>query len=483
MSVASMNSCWHSVFMDSQLISTNEKALSINNSKKFYGTFAEIGAGQEIARWFFKVGGASGTIAKAISAYDMTFSDAIYGPEKSGRYVVESRVQRMIDYEYDLLESRLQAEEHKQKRLFTIANTVAAKSPKYKGDCHGWVGIKFQTEPGQEANEIVLHIRLLDPSNRQQQAALGIFGVNLLYAAVNFHDDIPKFLKTLVEGDLESRIQVNTMRLRGPIFKNTDIYKANLQLVISGLSPALLVCSNGEVSHLDEELYHKEVLIHRAAFNPITCSDMDMLKSARDHFCSYKTDGVCAPFLLSEIHSENLKDPKVEKDILHRLRMLLLAQQNVLITNIQKTYELNEYLEIFSREHINFVYPAKKLIDIFEENEFPSLESLTRIFKEQTRMFFYPTPVSMVDSKYIKDTSQDYFTVTNYKPTDKNIYLFQHLVQKSFIEDIKEHHCDPSLLISDADLQKKVQAKDKNWKKFVPDQISKYIEKEQLFTA
>lgn len=467
--------------MDSQLVSTNEKARLFNTSKKYYGTFAEIGAGQEIARWFFKVGGASGSIAKAISAYDMTFSDAIYGPEKSGRYVVESRVQRMLDYEYDLLETRLQDNEHKNKCLFVVANTVAAKSPKYSGDCHGWLGIKFQTQPGKEPNQIILHIRLLDPSNRQQQVALGILGVNLLYGAMNFTKDIPSFLENLLDGDLEGRIQVNTIRLSGPEYKNTDIYRANLNLLIMNLTPALLICSKGNVSQLGEELFHKQAIIHRAAFNPITCSDMDMLKSARDHYCGNKTEGECAPFLLSEIFAKDLDNPKNIDDILHRMRMLLHAEQNVLITNFERTFQLTDYLEIFSKEHINFVYPAKKLIDIFEKDQFHSFESLTRIFKDHTRMFFYPTPIHLVDKKYVADDKSEYFSIANYKPTEKNIYLFKHLVQQNYLEDIKEHHCDPSLLISDDDLQKKVKQKSKDWKKFVPDKISEYITSNNLY--
>lgn len=469
--------------MSQNPVSVNEKALSINRSQAHYGTFAEIGAGQEIARWFFKVGGASGTIAKAISAYDMTFSDAIYGPEPSGRYVVEDRVKRMLDYEYDLLADRLTGPEHDGRCLFALANTVAAKSPRYTGDCHGWMGIKFQHAHGAEPSEIILHMRLLDTSNRQQQIGLGILGVNLLYAGLNHYDNIENLIQSLTDGELEDRFQINTLRLSGPAFEDVDVYWANLQLLKKGLTPALLVCANGTVSHLDEELYKKEVLIHRAAFNPITCSDMDMLKSARDHFCGSKTEGECAPFLLSEIYAPDLDKTENETDILHRLKMLLLSQQNTLITNIQRTHALHTYLELFSKEHINYVYPAKKLLYFFERNELSSLESLTQTFRSKTHMYLYPTPIQQMDPKYLKDGSQDYFTLENYQPSDLNIHLFHHLKEKGYLEDIKGHHCDPSLLISDADLQKQVESKNSHWKRYVPEDIGKYIESNKLYAC
>jgi len=465
--------------MESPIISTNEKARSINFSKAYFGTIAEIGAGQEISRWFFKVGGASGTVAKAISAYDMAFSDAIYGPEPSGRYVVESRVKKMMDYEFDLLQTRAKTEIKNSRALFAIANTVAAKSPKYRGDCHGWLGLKFQQKPGQEANEIIVHIRMLDSTNLQQQETLGVLGVNLLYAAINYSQDLKKFIKSLVDGDLKESVEINTLRFKGPAFKNIDTYQVNVELLAQGLTPALLICDNGNISHLAEELYLKQVLIHRADFNPMTSSDMDMLLSARDHYCGTKTEGECAPFLLSEIFIDKFDDT-ITSQLLHRLRMLLLAKQNVLITTFTDTFQLMDYLEKFTKDNINFVYPSKRLIDIFEKNHFKSFEALARIFKDQTRMYFYPTPSNHVDSQYIKDAKQPYFTLSNYNPSDKNKFLFSHLLSDGYLEDIKDHHCDPSLLISDADLQAMIKTK-KSWEKFVPPMIATYIKQNNLF--
>lgn len=462
-------------------ISTIDKARAFNVSKAYFGTVAEIGAGQEISRWFFKVGGTAGTLAKAISAYDMSFSDAIYGPEPSGRYVVESRLQKMLNYEFDLLQTRTKPEIKQNRALFALANTVAAKSPRYKGDCHGWIGVKYQTKPGGDVNEIILHIRLLDATNHQQQETLGVLGVNLLYAATNFDGDIVNFLKSVSEGGMQDHIQINAIRLSGVLFKNVDIYEANVQLVNLGLTPAMLICDNGAVSHLAEELYLKQVLVHRAEFNPITSSDMDMLQSARNHFCSVKTEGNCAPFLLSEIYAENLTDPKVMKNLLHRIRMLLLAKQNVLISNFKEGFRLSDYLEIFTKDEIHFVYPSKRLIDFFEKDHFDSFESMARIFKAQTHIYFYPTPTNLVDQKYVVNPKEPYFTLKNYKPSEKNDLLFSYLLRDGYLEDIEGHHCDASLLIGDALLQQMIREKQAQWTKYVPKEIATYINDNKLF--
>ncbi len=466
--------------MASLNLSTNEKARSINMSKAHFGTIAEIGAGQEISRWFFKVGGASGTVAKAISAYDMAFSDAIYGAEPSGRYVVESRVQKMIDYEYDLLLNRSKPEIQKGRALFALANTVAAKSPKYKGDCHGWLGLKYQLKPGGEAHEIIVHIRMLDSTNLQQQETLGVLGVNLLYAAITYPHDLRKLVACLADGDLKESIEINTLRFKGPEFKKVDVYAANLIPLELGLTPAVLIRADGVVSHLAEELYLKQVLIHRAEFNPMTSSDMDMLLSARDHYCNSKTEGECAPFLLSELYPETMTESTTSQ-LLHRIRMLLLAKQNILISQFRDTFQLMDYLEKFTRDHIHFVYPSKKLIDIFEKNHFASFEALARIFKDQTRMYFYPTPTQHIDPQYVKDKKQPYFTLNNYLASSKNQHLFQHLLIDGYLEDIKDHHCDPALLISDSDLQQMIKSKKKDWEKFVPPVIASYIRDHNLF--
>lgn len=460
--------------------STIERARSINLSKTYFGTIAEIGAGQEISRWFFKVGGASGTIAKAISAYDQSFSDAIYGPEPSGRYVVESRLRRMLDYEYNLLETRSKVEIKEKRKLFCLANTVAAKSPKYKGDTHGWIGIKYQSELAGAANEIILHIRLLDSTNLQQQEALGALGVNLFYAAHNCEGHIEKLVDLLADGDLRASFEINMVRTSGPVFKNVDPLDANLELLKKGLTRALIIRPNGEVSHVAEELYQKQVLLHRAGYDPVCSSDIDMHISARDHFCAQKTEGHCNPLMLSEMFVNDFSTEK-RTHLLHKIRMLLLAEQNIIVSQYKDSYELIDYLAMFTNDHVHLVYPSKKLIDLFDKDQLQSFESFARIFSDQTRMYLYPTPSDMVDKKYLIDAKAPFLTIENFKTDDKKYLLFQYLVSEHYLEDIKQHHCDNSLLIGDQQLQEMVKANEPAWKKYVPDVVAKYILDNKLF--
>lgn len=462
------------------LTSTNERARSINLSKSYFGSIAEIGAGQEISRWFFKVGGASGTIAKAISAYDMAFSDAIYGSEPSGRYVVESRLRRMLDYEYNLLESRSKTEIKDKRKLFCVANTVAAKSPRYKGDCHGWMGIKYQSEFGGKANEIILHMRLLDSTNMQQQEALGALGVNLFYAAHNCEGRVDKFVELVCDGDLRTSFEINLIRITGPAFKNVDPIEANLELLKAGLTKALIICANQEVSHVAEELYQKQVLLHRAGYDPVCKSDLDMNASAREHFCAHKTEGVCNPLMLSEMFVDDFEESK-RKHLVHKIRMLLLAQQNMVISQYKDSYELMDYLAQFTSDPIHLVYPSKKLVDIFDKGQIKSFESFARIFSDQTRMYFYPTPKNMVDAKNLKNTNEPYLTIENFQSTDKKYLLFQYLIAENYLEDIKGHHCDTSLLVSDAEFQEMVKKGNSDWKKYVPEVVAKYITDNKLY--
>ncbi|MEK7722671.1 MAG: TonB-dependent receptor, partial [Elusimicrobiota bacterium] len=209
-------------------VSPQEKAARINLDRKFYGTFAEIGAGQEVARWFFVVGGASGTLAKTISAYDMAFSDAIYG--KDERYVSQARLKKMLDYEFDLLVERLGS----GRAFFAFADTVAARNHLGTNECHGWMGIKFQAQPQAGPSEIILHVNMRDGENIRQQEALGIIGVNLTYGAFYLHSEPEKLIASLLDGLSTARIEVDMVKFAGPCFSGVDNRLMSLQLVAQG---------------------------------------------------------------------------------------------------------------------------------------------------------------------------------------------------------------------------------------------------------
>lgn len=268
--------------LDRKKVGTQQKALEINLDSRKYGTFAEIGAGQEVVRWFFQAGAAAGTIAKSISAYDMVVSDAIYG--RAPRYVSRERLQTMLDYEYDLLLERLSEKRGAETDFFAFANTVTARSYRGNDECHGWMGVKYQATPGSEPSQIVIHVRMLDKENPAQQEALGILGVNLLHGAL-FHYEVPDdLLSSLLDNLSTERIEVDMVKFSGPAFQGLDHRLASLKLVQLGLSDAAMFSAAGEVLQPAEVLYKKPVLVERGSFRPVTYVNLDMLACAREQF-------------------------------------------------------------------------------------------------------------------------------------------------------------------------------------------------------
>ena len=261
---------------------THQKALQINLDPGLYGTFAEIGAGQEVARRFFRVGGAAGTVAKAMSAYDMAFSDAIYGP--SERYVSKQRITAMLDHEFHLLHERLDARRGDSTRFFVFADTVAAKSYKGNNDPHGWLGIRFQGEPRAEPSQILIHVRLLDKENLQEQEALGLIGVNLVYGAHYLHRDPHALIASLVDGLTRERVEVDMIEFSGPHGVAIDNRLMSLTLVQKGLTHAAMFTASGDVVQPADVLRNKSILIERGSFRPATNVSLDMLQCARAQF-------------------------------------------------------------------------------------------------------------------------------------------------------------------------------------------------------
>src|SRR5437773_9228751 len=262
-------------------IATDEKALRINLDAARYGTFAEIGAGQEVARRFFRVGGAAGTIAKTMSAYDMTFSDAIYGP--ADRYVSLVRLQTMLDHEFNLLIERLDEKFGAEKTFFVFGDTIAARRVKERNESHGWLGVRFQSQPRGQPNQIIIHVRLLDEANIDQQEAIGVIGVNLLHGA--FYCSQPEKLISLLQQNLPpERIEVDMIKFSGPLFQKVDNRLISLQLVSQGLTNAVMFKADGETVQPAEIFYKKAILVERGSFRPVTYATNDMLDGARRVF-------------------------------------------------------------------------------------------------------------------------------------------------------------------------------------------------------
>ncbi|MBC8112449.1 MAG: TonB-dependent receptor, partial [Verrucomicrobia bacterium] len=354
--------------MKTETLSTRQKALKINLDRRIYGSFAEIGAGQEVAAMFFKSGGASGTIAKTISAYDMTFSDAIYGVEESGRYVCEPRLIKMLNREYNLLHVRLGEKRGEDTTFFAFADTVSALNFQKTNEGHGWIGMRFQTEPFGEYNDLVLHIRMLDNDNVLQQQAIGTIGVNLIYACFYYYKSPELLLKSLMD-DLTDRLEIDMLRVTGPDFKNVDNRLIALQLVRNGFTNAAMFGADGQVIQPSEVLYKKHIVAIRGRFRPFTHVNMDMLQKGIAHFLQEPDVNEEKVMVISELTLSNLTagEDIDEKDFLDRVDILCSLGQTVMISNYQEYYKLAAFLSRFTKLKMGFLLGITNLQWIFEE--------------------------------------------------------------------------------------------------------------------
>src|SRR6184192_4929399 len=380
-------------------LGTDKKAFQINLDAKKYGTFAEIGAGQEVARRFFHVGGAAGTIAKTMSAYDMTFSDAIYGA--ADRYVSRVRLQTMLDHEYDLLIERLGEKFGAEKTFFVFADTVAARSFKERNESHGWLGVRFQSQPRGQPSQIIIHVRLLDEANIDQQEALGVIGVNLLHGA--FYCRPPeKLISSLQENLPSGRIEVDMIKFSGPLFQNVDNRLMSLQLVSQGLTDAVMFKADGETVQPAEIFYKKAILVERGSFRPVTYATNDMLDGARRVFLAQSGCSEEDLVVLMKMTLENLlaEWQLNHADFLTRVDILGALGRTVLISKFGEYYRLSSYLTRYTSKMVGLVMGVPSLLEIFDEKYYLNLEggileALGRMFKGALKLYVYP----MIDER------------------------------------------------------------------------------------
>jgi hypothetical protein len=456
-------------------IGTDRKALQINLDSAKYGTFAEIGAGQEVARRFFRVGGAAGTIAKTMSAYDMTFSDAIYGP--ADRYVSRIRLQTMLDHEYNLLIERLGGKFGAEKTFFVFADTVAARSFKQRSESHGWLGVRFQSEPRMQPSQIIIHVRLLDQTNVKQQEALGVIGMNLLYGAF-YHRQPEKLISSLHENLPLGRIEVDLIKFSGPVFQNVDNRLMSLQLVSQGLTNAVMFKADGETVQPAEIFYKRAILVERGSFRPVTYATNDMLDGAGRVFlkhCDCSEDEVV---VLMEMTLENLlADGQVDHaDFLARVDILRALGRTVLISKFGEYYRLAAYLFRYTNRAIGLVMGVPSLIEIFNEKYYTNLEggileALGRMFKGGLKLYVYP----MVD-----EASGKLVTATQIEIARNLRSLFQYLIDNQCVQEITDYHPE-YLRIYPPDVLARLQSGDSSWERMVPPEVVQIIKKHEFF--
>jgi hypothetical protein len=463
---------------ESAALATRQKALAINLDPRFYGTFAEIGAGQEVVRWFFRAGGAAGTIAKSISAYDMAVSDAIYG--RAERYVCRPRLEAMLDYEHRLNLERLSEARGETTAFFAFADTVSARNFKGTNECHGWMGIKFQAQPHDEDSQIILHVRMLDTENALQAEALGIIGVNLVYGALTMNHDADRLLQSLLDNLSTQRIEIDMIEFSGIAFRRVDNRVMSLKLVQLGLTGAAMFGPDGEVLQPAEVLYKRPVLVERGSFRPVTHVNVDMMRSAREEFDKRLGDEREKVVELMEITMKNLlasgSGAVDYRDFLMRAEVLSATGKTVLISDYFEYYRLVGYFHRYTQRPIGITLGAGSALELFDEKYYANLpggilEAVGRTFKNETRLFVYP----LRDAK-----EKTLMTVENLKVAPELAKLYGYLVDRQCIVPLKNHNPD-YLDIFSRDVARRIQAGDPTWERDVPAEISAVIKKRGFF--
>ena len=465
-------------------LTTHQKALRINLNPMRYGSFAEIGAGQEVARWFFRVGGAAGTISKSMSAYDMAVSDAIYGRGK--RYVSRERLQAMLDREHSLNLERLRASRGDQTGFFAFADTVSARNFAGTNECHGWMGVKYQAHPRDEDSRIVLHVRMLDHENGLQQEALGIVGVNLLYAAFFLHHEPEQMLESLLDGLSTARIEIDMIEFSGIEFRHVDNRVMSLRLVQLGLCGAAMFGPSGEVLQPSEVLRKRSILVERGSFRPVTKVNLDMMRCAHERFLAEpdthpggdsegKGDQVVE---LMEITMRNLLSAgKIDlNDFLARADLLAAVGKTVLISDYFEYYRLAAYLTRYTTLPIAVTMGVGSLAELFNEDYYAKLEggileAFGKLFTKDLRIYVYPLRNRTTGLLNTADSVEIPANLRN---------LFRHLTDQGRIKQLANF--DESVLhIFSRDVLRRIKVNDAEWENMVPPEIAEIIKRRQFF--
>lgn len=460
-------------------LTLEEKTLKINLQSDVYGSFSEIGAGQEVVANFFRAGGSSGTIAFSRSAYDMKVSDSIYG--KAARYVSEERLRTMLNHEFDEVTKSLDYRKE-YTRFFAFCNTVESLNYHKTNQGHGWIGIRFQSKPNTRPNNIILHVKMHDQSNTAQQEALGILGVNLIYATYfNIEDNLDKFVDSLVHTLPKDRIEIDMLNVEGPDFEHFDNRMVALTLVKKGITEATMFDQTGRVLQPADELYKKSIILIRGRFRPVTKVNIDMLERTRE--CFYKEEGV-EKKNVREIFELTLRDLTsdgkiAEKDFIDRTELLGALGYTVMISNYLKYYEVVDYLSEVSRNYkIGVLLGIYNLNNIFNEEFYSELnggilEAFGKGFGRNSKLYIYPA---------INYKTGELFEFKDYKVPENLEGLLKFMIDNDKIEGLTKFEYELLKINADEVLEKiQTHQDDDTWDRDVPDRVAKAIKFMRLF--
>jgi len=459
-------------------LTTKRKALDINLTSGIYGTIAEIGGGQEVARAFFQAGGASGTIAKSISAYDKTFSDHLYNDNRPGRYVSEERLKLMLEYEFEQLNEILNTSKSDNTCFFVFADTIETLNYSKSNQGHGWLGVQFQLKPNEKPNKVIIHVDLKENDQLLQQYTLGALGVNLIYACFNHTDDSNLFLLSLLDNLDTDRVDINMISMSGPSLKHIDNRLLSVKLVKSCMTNATMFDKNGNVQQPADMLYKKNVLAFRGSFRPITYAGLDMLKTSFELFRKDKTYNIDNTLSVCEITVNNLlyEGDFDEKDFLDRVDLLNAVGLNVMISNFKEYYRLSQYFSQFKIRKLRVVMGIETLLKVFSKNYYKDLkggimEAFGKLFYDNLKLYIYPA--------LIPETNE-ILTTENIKISKDLEYIYKHLICNRMIVDVPNADKD-TMKIYSRKVFDLIQKNDDKWEAMVPDFISSIIKQRNLF--
>ncbi len=429
--------------MAREIFETKRKALKINLNPDIYGTFAEIGAGQEVARNFFGAGAASGTIAKSISAYDMAFSDAIYGVEESGRYVSRTRLIKMLDHEFNLLTERLHGEKYCNKKFFAFADTVTTLNFTKTNDPHGWIGLRFQSEVCGPINDIVIHVRLLDSDNQLQQKVLGIIGVNLVFAAYYYTDNIQTLIESLVDNLAIGSVEIDLVKVSGPVFENVNERLINLYLIAKGFAKAAIFRPNGKAAQIKDYLYKKNIIILRTKYRQKSNPNFDLFNLAVEQFKKNTQADPENTVVLIEVLMGNVLEEEhilTGEDLAYfaeRAEYLCATGNNIIVSNFRRNNHLAEFISQFKPKHVGIATNVSNLRNIFNSDQYNKeqysnelLSYISGMFNKNVKLYAYPY-------KLKKDNS--IVTTKNMPVSEEAKPLFDFLTKNGYIIDIENY--------------------------------------------
>lgn len=464
--------------IDQRHMSTRDKALHINLDERKYGTIVEIGAGQEVARQFFRAGAAAGTIAKTMSAYDMQFSNAIYGTDPKGRYVSRSRLFAMLEREFSQVIERVKDTRPKSSTFFAYAATVAAKSFKRNNECHAWCGIRLQLYPDAAPSDIIVHVRMLDKEANEQQEALGVLGVNLIYGAYYLFDNPRKLIDTLTDNLGSDRLEIDSIEFFGPYFDEEDNRRLNLHLIRSWKTRAIMFNPEGQVRVPAELLYKKNILVIRGSFKPFTKINLDMMERGMHEFAQLPGVNADNTLLLAEITMNQFTgddESLVYHDFVERVDQLSAMGYHVMISDYVRYFRLRAYLRQFTQKQIGMVLGMVNLRRLFDEEFYRGveggiMEGLGKLFPDNTIAYAYPE----LDA----DGREINFETVSIPAHLHNLY--RHLLDNGFVRGIA--NADPALFtIHSHEVLDDIRANQGNWEERVPAPIAELIKSRRLF--